>query len=488
MSEYAAPLCVVPKANSTDLRLCGDFRAINACTKPDRYPLPRIDEIKQKVHGYIFTALDLKDGFYQIPLHPKDKPKTAMQTPFGLYVYNRMPFGLRNAPPTFQRFMNEVLKKLDNVIVYIDDIIIFSNSYEEHITHLHQVFERLEYHELIVNFKKSHFFKTEVTYLGFLINARGYRPSQVVIPKFDKLEPPVDKAGVQKFMGIVNYYREHMPHMAEFGSKMYDLVKKYVKFRWTPEHQAEFDILKKMCQERLLLVPFQVGTAAEIYTDASCVACGAVLVQNKKLVQCFSKSFTPTQQHYSTFDRECFGMVLAVKHFRHLLVGTPFVIYTDHKPLLKWLSKPPVSDRHARWICQVQDIVTEIKYIPGEDNILADLLSRPRGLLKSVKDTLPVVAMVNEDNELNIQYRPVIHTSTKQRVNGNQDIPWWIDYINMKQLERQQEHLIIVIGTVTRLNLSFMLFARKLGKSMARKSANIWICSNMVISLVYLQK
>ena len=420
VSEYAAPLCVVPKANTTELRLCGDFRAINACTRPDRYPLPRIDEIKQKVTGYVFSVLDLKNGFYQIPVALQDKQKTAMQTPFGLYVYNRMPFGLRNAPPTFQRFMNKVVEKLEHVIVYVDDIIIFSNSYDEHVGHLHKLFERLEYYEMIVNFKKSHFFQTEVTYLGFVINARGYRPSQVVIPKFDKLEPPVDKEGVQKFMGIVNYYREHMPHMAEFGTKMYDLVKKYVKFRWTPEHQKEFEVLKKMCQERLLLVPFRVGTPAEVYTDASCVACGAVLIQDHKLVQCFSKSFNPTQQHYSTFDRECYGMVLAVKYFRHLLVGTSFVVYTDHKPLTKWLSKPPVNDRHARWITQVQDLIQDIQYVKGVDNVLADLLSRPRGLLKSVKDELPVknmnttVASINEGENTNI-YRPVIHTAVKQR-------------------------------------------------------------------------
>ena len=395
-SEYAAPLCVVPKANSTELRLCGDFRAINLCTRPDKYPLPRIDEIKQKVTGYVFSVLDLTKGFYQIPIHPGDKHKTAMQTPFGLYVYNRMPFGLRNAPPTFQRFMDRILVKLDNVIAYIDDVIIYSNTYEEHLEHLDKLFQRFEEYGLIINFKKSHFFQTEVTYLGFVINARGYRPSSTVIPKFDKLEPPVDKEGVQRFMGIVNYYREHMPGMAEFGTKLYDLVKKYVKFKWTAEHQQEFEILKQMCQERLLLVPFRVGVLASVYTDASCVACGAVLVQENKLVQCFSKAFDPREQRYSTFDRECYGMILAIKHFRHLLVGTPFVVYTDHKPLLKWMNKPPVNERHARWITQVQDLLGEIKYIAGPENVLADLLSRPRGLLKSVKDDLPVIASIVE--------------------------------------------------------------------------------------------
>ena len=277
-SEFAALLCVVPKANTSNLRLCRDFRAINLCTRSDRYPLPRIYDIKQKVQGYIFSVLDLKDGFYQIPIHPEDKHKTAMQTPFGLYVYNRMPFGLRNAPPTFQRFLDRILVKLENVVAYVDDVIIYSNTYDEHIVHLHKLFERLEEFGLIINFKKSHFFQTEVTYLGFVINARGYRPSEVVIPKIDKLEAPVDKEGVQKFMGIVNYYREHMPGMVEFGSKMYHLVKKYVRFHWTEEHQKEFEVLKHMCQERLLLVPFRVGIHSSLYTDASCVACGAVLI------------------------------------------------------------------------------------------------------------------------------------------------------------------------------------------------------------------
>ena len=435
-SEFAAPLCVVPKANSDELRLCGDFRAINQCTRPDRYPLPRIDEIKQKVNGYVFSVLDLKNGFYQIPIYEGHKHKTAMHTPFGLYVYNRMPFGLRNAPPTFQRFMDRVIQQLDNVIAYVDDVIIYSSSYEDHLVHLHNLFERFNTYQLIINFKKSHFFQTEVTYLGFLINSRGYRPSQLVIPKFDKLEPPIDKEGVQRFLGIINYYREHMPNMSEFGSHLYGLVKKYVKFRWTEEHQKEFEVLKKMCQERLLLVPFRVGVPAAVYTDASCMACGAVLVQDNKLVQCYSKSFNPTEQHYSTFDRECYGMVLAVKHFRHLLIGTPFTVYTDHKPLLKWLTRPPVSERHARWLTQVQDIIEKIEYIPGPDNVLADLLSRPRGLLKSIKDDY-IVASVDSGwkEEMNSALPTVVENKKKKR--RWQPRYSYINRVNMYQAMRE---------------------------------------------------
>ena len=380
-SAYAAPIVVRPKKDGR-LRLCVDYRALNEVTIPDKYVLPRIDDIISSIRGNVFSSLDLKEGFWQVPVHPDTRPLTAMATPWGLYEYCRMPFGLKNAPPTFQRLMNEVLRGLDKVRVYLDDIVVYTDTYEEHIMVLDSVFQRLHKYGLIINEQKTSLFTQTLHYLGLEFSPYGYKPLEVILPKLDKIPPPKTKRDIQKFMGTINYYRNHVPALAEHAAPLYELLKKNKRFSWTNVEQEAFDMLKHLCQERIHLTPLRDEGEIELFTDASEVACGAALLQDGKVVEFYSRRFSDVETRYSATDRECLAMVRALLHFRRFLYGHTFTVHTDHKPLTYFMSTTPKTERRAKWLTHIQDLDFKIKYIKGEDNVLADLLSRPPDVQK----------------------------------------------------------------------------------------------------------
>ena len=381
-SEFCAPMTVAKKKNGK-LRLCGDFRALNKVTIPDLYPLPRIDKIKQDVRGYVFSVLDLKEGFYQIPIEEQDKAKTGMRTPWGLYVYNRMPFGLRNAPPTFQRFMDSVISGLENTIVYVDDVIIYSMMWLNIRNICFDLFARLEQYGLIINEQKSHFFKQKVEYLGFEITPCGYRPVEMILPRVKAMAPPIDKKGVQKFIGLINYYRSHIPGLAEIAAPLYDLLNSKNDSIGMKQNKSRLIWSNRRYRKESCLVPFRKGAKLSLYTDASKVAAGAVLLQDGLPLEFWSRRFSEREQAYSTNEREALALVEAVLHFQTILQGTEYTAYTDHAALTRWLDNKPVNDRHARWMAKVQHLIHDIQYVPGDLNVLADLMSRPRGLLRN---------------------------------------------------------------------------------------------------------
>ena len=386
-SSFVSPMTCAKKKDGR-LRLCGDFRQLNKITIPDRYPIPRIDEIKQNVRGNIFTAIDLKEGFYQIPIAKSSQDKTAMQTPFGMFIYQRMPFGLRNAPPTFQRFMTMVVSGLENVQVYIDDIVVYTQTYEQHKKVLWDLFTRLAEYKLVVNADKSKFFKQQIEYLGYEITPSGYRPLEVILPKVEKIPTPRKREDIQMFMGIVNYYRNHMAGLAHIAAPLYELINKGVRFKWEERHQVAFDMVKEKIRKRIKLVPFRKDAEHILYTDASQVAAGAVLMQDNEPVAYFSRRFTPTEQRYDTHEREALAMVSACLYFKNLLLSIPFKVKTDHRSLERWLDKPPRTERHARWLTKIQGLLFEVEYVKGVDNVFADLMSRPAGVSKDPKEEL----------------------------------------------------------------------------------------------------
>ena len=378
-SEFANPItCAMKKDGS--VRVCGDFRALNSVTRTDRFSLPRIDYIKRHIRGQVFSTLDLKDGFFQIPVEENSIPKTAIQTDWGLFEYVRMPFGLKNAPPTFQRLVNTVFHGLDNfMFVYIDDVIVFSESIQAHIQHLDLVLERMARYGLVTQARKCSFFVNKIQYLGLEFDTQGYRPLPRLLPKIEEYPEPKDRKQIQKFLGLINYYRTHVPHLAEIAAPLYALLKKTTKFLWTEEHQDAFQQLKKILALRLTLVPLRPEGDLVLQTDASTIACGAVLLQDNKPIEYFSRKLNEAEQRYSTFEREALAMISAIKHFRPILQGRKFQVQTDHKPLLKWKSRPPESERQARMIVKIQDLDFDIVHLSGEHNNLADLLSRPPG-------------------------------------------------------------------------------------------------------------
>ncbi len=192
------------------------------------------------------------------------------------------------------------------------------------------------------------------------------------MPKIENFPAPKNKKEVQKFIGVVNYYRLHLPNLAQIATPLYELIGQSKRFEWLEQHEAAFEKVRHMLLERLALCSIQTDEPLQLYTDASLMAVGAVLKQGNKTISYFSHRFTPTEQRYSTFDREALAMVLALKNFRHRLIGRQFTVYTDHRPLTYWLVRPPPSERHARWIIAVQDLNFAITYLPGEDNMEAD--------------------------------------------------------------------------------------------------------------------
>ena len=374
-SPHASPLVVVAKKDGS-IRPCVDYRALNKCTEPDSYTMPRVDDLMQTISGKVFSQLDLKDGFHQIEVAEKDIEKTAVATPWGLYEYLRMPFGLKNASATFQRFMDEVLRGLPNVRAYVDDVVVFSDSAEEHYNHLCSVLDRLSMYGLTINKQKSHFGKASIVFLGYSVDETGYTPPEEALPKIANFEQPKSVKDVQKFVGLINYYRAHVPSLADIATPLYLLTSKQSKFVWTEEAEVAFAKIKEVLSQRIPLRPARLGVPFTLTTDASGVAIGGVLTQDESIVGHFSRRLTTTEQRYSTFDREALAIAAAVKHFKHFLEGAEVHVLTDHKPLTYWLERPPTSQRHAAWLVEVQGIIADITHVPGEDNCLADYLSR----------------------------------------------------------------------------------------------------------------
>jgi hypothetical protein len=203
----------------------------------------------------------------QVAVEEIDRHKTAVKTPWGLFEFNRMPFGLRNAPPTFQRFINTVLHGIKKVFVYIDDVVIYTSTHEEHFQILEQVLKRLQLHGLIINAQKSSFVVAEIVYLGMTFDEEGYRPVVTTLPKISEYPVPVDKKGIQKFLGVINYYRSHIPNLATVAAPLYYLLNKVNKFIWTSKQQVAFETLKTLFDKRLRLYPLQTSGELELYTE-----------------------------------------------------------------------------------------------------------------------------------------------------------------------------------------------------------------------------
>ena len=234
-----------------------------------------------------------------------------------------------------------------------------------------------------------------VIYLGLQFNKEGYCPSPVILPKIENHQVPTSPRDVQSFLGKINYYSTHIPNLAAVAAPLYLLTQKAVPFVWKTQHQESFEKLKAAFESNIVLTPVQPGTNFDLYTDASGVACGAALLQNNKPIVYYSKKFSPVEQRYSAHEREALPIATAIKHFRVILTGATFRLFKDHKPLNHWLTRPPVNDRHARWLVSLQDMNFDIHYVEGKYNVLADFLSRPIGAEKSSFEVLHNEVNVN---------------------------------------------------------------------------------------------
>lgn len=383
-SPYSAPIWIVPKkvdaSGKQKWRLVIDYRKLNEITIDDKYPIPNIDEILDKLgRCQYFTTLDLAKGFHQIEIDEKDVHKTAFSVENGHYEFLRMPFGLKTAPATFQRLMNNVLHDYINKIclVYLDDIIIFSTSLQEHMESLRRVFQRLKEVNLKVQLDKSEFLKKETEFLGHIVTETGIKPNPKKIECVLKFPIPKTPKQIKQFLGLTGYYRKFMKDYSMIAKPMTRYLQKNAKINiHNQEYEKSFETLKNLLTNDPILRYPDFEKEFTLTTDASNFALGAVLSQEDHPICYASRTLNVHEQNYSTIEKELLAIVWATKYFRTYLFGRKFTIETDHKPL-QWLFslKEPCS-KLVRWRLKLSEFDYKIKYKKGTKNSNADALSR----------------------------------------------------------------------------------------------------------------
>ena len=375
---------LVPTRTQTGWRVCIDYRKLNLATRKDHFPLPFMDQVLERLAGHAFYCfLDGYSGYNQIPIAPEDQDKTTFTCPFGTFAYRRMPFGLCNAPATFQRLMNSTLSPYIGrfCMVYLDDIIVFSKDEASHQTHLGMVLEKLAGAGLKAQLVKCEFGMAKLEFLGHVVSADGIHMDPSKVQAMTDWPVPKSLTEVKGFLGLLNYYRRFIKDFARLALPLTELTKEEARtFVWTADAQAAFVTLKqKMVTGPVLQMP-DLQKPFRVHTDACLFAAGATLSQKHgtdwKPVAYFSKKFIPAQRNYDTRDREALGIVLALHEWRCYLQGSHFVVNNDHHTLQKLQTQAKLSSRHARWAEFLQEFDCSIQYVKGVDNAAADAFSR----------------------------------------------------------------------------------------------------------------
>jgi hypothetical protein len=391
-SPWASPVVIVKKRDGSP-RFCIDFRRLNSITQKDVYPLPRIDDIIERLNGStIFSKLDLRSGYFQVPLAHDERHKTAFTTPDGLWQFNRLPQGLKNSPAVFQRLMNQTLGALrwDICLAYLDDIIVYSTSFNQHLIEVNKVCQALHKSNFKLNYDKCSFFQNEIPFLGHKINAQGCSPTDDNIRSIIQFPVPQSSKAAHSFLQMIGFYRKFIPRFAHISEPLNKFTRKGFSFIWTEAEQSSFDQLKAaIISPAVLILPDPYKTYT-IRTDASRAGIGAVLLQQQtsdrnstfnsptyKPVAFASRSLKPAEKNYSAIELEALAIWWSItQKFRTYIEGQQFILQTDHKPLLSLMKKPYHNARIERWMTMLQQYDMVIQHISGKDNTTADALSR----------------------------------------------------------------------------------------------------------------
>ncbi|KAI3717828.1 hypothetical protein L1987_69691 [Smallanthus sonchifolius] len=378
VSPWGAPVLFVKKKDGS-FRMCIDYRELNKLTVKNRYPLPRIDDLFDQLQGSTyFSKIDLRSGYHQLRVLESDIPMTAFRIRYGHYEFMVMPFGLTNAPAVFMDLMNRVCKPyLDKfVIVFIDDILIYSKSKAEHEEHLRLVLDLSKKEQLYAKFSKCEFWLKEVQFLGHIVNEKGIHVDPTKIEAVKNWQAPKTPTEVRSFLGLAGYYRRFIANFSKIAVPLTALTHKGKPYEWGPKQEEAFQTLKqKLCEAPILTLPDGTEDFV-VYCDASHLGLGCVLMQRGKVIAYASRQLKIHEKNYTTHDLELGAVVFALKIWRHYLYGTKCEVYTDHKSLQHIFNQKELNMRQRRWVELLNDYDCNIRYHPGKANVVADALSR----------------------------------------------------------------------------------------------------------------
>ena len=447
-SPWASPVLLVPKKDG-GWRMCVDYRKLNAVTKKVSYPIPRTeDTFDYLLQAKWFSKMDAASGFWQVPMENNSKEKTAMISPDGLFQWKVMPFGLCNAPATFQRLMDCVLSglKWKECLVYLDDILIFSNTWDEHLESLKSVFKKLKGANISLKLSKCEFGKNEIQFLGHLIKERQLHPDERNVKAVMDFPRPKDLTGVRGFLGLVGHYRRFIPNFANKSTALRNLLKKGEEFIWTKAQEDAFVELREMITKRPVLGLPDFSKPFRLSTDASNAGISAILSQidesGKELyvIGYRSRALRGSEENYSTIEKEMLAIVYGLQKFDYYLMGTtlPFEIVTDHQPLCHLPTTKDPYGRIGRWALLLQSYNYRIKHLPGQKNVVADVLSR---YFSQEGERKP------NNDEIGQRIQELVFTTTmgwENTISANESIiPVWMEEDVVEVIEQQEDAMVM---------------------------------------------
>ena len=461
-SEWSCPVILVKKRDNS-MRFCCDYRKLNAVTKSVSYPLPNIDDVLSVMSGAkYFSTLDCRSGYWCVPMTEDAKKKSTFSCHLGSFQWNVMPFGLKNAPAKFMQLMDIVLGDMKEFAgVFIDDIVVFSSTLEDHFKHLQLVFDRLRKHQLKLKLSKCSFLEPETRFLGFVISEKGIKPDQEKVKIIKELTPPTNVKTARSFLGVIGFYRRYIPNFSTLATPIVELTKKYARFKWTPECQKAFDKLK----EDLSCVPLlsfpDRNKPYILYTDSSDYAVGAALTQVveeevdgilgvpvEKPIQFISKKLSKAQTKWPVIEREAFAIFYALQKLDFYLHNSTFVIRTDHLPLKYIFESPMTNKKVHNWALSIASYDCTIEYCMGEKNFLADYFSRIQHS-DSNAEAEDVSPDVNDNAfEINVinsnEIEPKLFARWENPVTENEGRPT-LPSFEMKEEQEKDEELVEIM-------------------------------------------
>ncbi|KAK1406558.1 hypothetical protein QVD17_41984 [Tagetes erecta] len=415
---------LIPTRTVTGWRVCIDYRRLNDATRKDHFPLPFIDQMLERLSGQQFYCfLDGFSGYFQIPIAPEDQEKTTFTCPIGTFAYRRMPFGLCNAPATFQRCMVAIFHDMikDSMEVFMDDFSVFGSSFDHCLRNLERMLARCEETNLVLNWEKCHFMVREGIVLGHRISQAGIEVDRAKVDAISKLPPPTSVKSIRSFLGHAGFYRRFIKDFSKIARPMTKLLEKDAPFAFDESCVRAFEVLKDKLVNAPIMVAPDWTLPFELMCDASDYAVGAVLGQRKDKhfhpIYYASRTLNDAQEHYTTTEKELLAVVFAFDKFRSYLVLSKTIVYTDHAAIRYLFSKKDAKPRLIRWILLLQEFDIEIRDKKGAENVAADHLSRLEGPENVDK------AGVSIDDRFPFESLMVVRAQ-------DDGFPWFADYAN----------------------------------------------------------